>query len=159
MVYSRHEGPRKGPAIFLDAQPIHLRWLAPLSTRVEDERELDRLREDGHRVSRERKGWRVESSVEAVRATQLYRTLLHEIGHHVDRLEYHTRQDAGAEAADERFFARPHVEREAAAHRYADLWAANLRANRTIPFASIVKEDLRTEGIDPLWFGAASASE
>jgi len=153
MLYSRHEGLRKGPAIFLDAQPIHLRWLAPLSAGPEDERELQRLREDGHRVTRERKGWRVEGSVEAVRATQLYRTLLHEIGHHVDRLEYHAREDV----TDDRFFARPHVERETAAHRYADTWAAKLRVNRTIPFTSILKEDLRTEGIDPQWFGAASA--
>lgn len=90
---------------------------------------------------------RVESSLEAVRATQLYRTLLHEIGHHVDRLEYAAGADA---AADEQFFARPHIERETAAHQYADTWAANLRANRTIPFTSILKQDLRTEGIDPL---------
>jgi hypothetical protein len=157
MLYSRHEGLRKGPAISLDAQPIQLRWLAPLSARPEDERELERLREDGHRVTRERKGWRVEGSPESVRATQLYRTLLHEIGHHVDRLEYHALQGVtGAEAADDRFFARPHVERETAAHRYADTWAASLRANRTIPFKSILKEELRSEGIDPSWFGAAS---
>lgn len=156
MVYSRYEGLRKGPAIFLDAQLTHLRWLAPLSNRPEDERELERLREDGHRVTRERKGWRVEGATEAIRATQLYRTLLHEIGHHVDRLEYHARRkEVGDDATDEQFFARP-IEREAAAHRYADTWAATLRADRTIPFESILKEELGTEGIDPMWFGAAS---
>jgi hypothetical protein len=148
LIYSRDAGLRRGPAIFLDAQPVALRWLAPLSNRPEDERELERLRADGHRVTRERKGWRIEGSANAIRSTQLHRTLLHEIGHHVDRLEHD---------ADEAYFARPHVEREAAAHRYADTWAANLRADHTIPFASIVSEALRAEGIDPRWFGVTSA--
>lgn len=154
ILYSRNEGTRRGPAIFLDALPVALRWLLPRSKRPEDERELERLREDGHRVTRERKGWRIEGAADAIRATQLYRTLLHEIGHHVDRLEFFARHKDSA--ADEQFAARPHVEREDAAHRYADTWAATLRADRAIPFASIVKEGLRSEGIDPTWFGAAA---
>jgi hypothetical protein len=157
MIYTRDVGLRRGPAILLDAQPREMRWLQPLSTQPADERELERLREDGHSVTRERKGWWVEGSAEAIRATQLYRTLLHEIGHHVDRLEHLARhhKDAAAEATlDEQFFARPHVEREAAAHRYADTWAASLRASRAIPFASIVNDDLRAEGIDPAWFAS-----
>lgn len=156
MLYSRHEGLRHGPAIFLDAQPINLRWRVPLSARPEDARELERLRADGHRVTRERKAWRLESSVEAVRATQLYRTLLHEIGHHVDRLEYHAQhRRADGEVTDARFFARPNVEREDAAHRYADNWAKKLRTNQTIPFSSILTLDLQAEGIDPSWFAGS----
>jgi hypothetical protein len=105
----------------------------------------------------------VEASAHAIRTTQLYRTLLHEIGHHVGRLEYHARhKDTGHDAADELYFARPPAEREAAAHRYADSWASRLRANRIIPFAPILKgdpEDPEGEGLDPFWFGAGSLHE
>ena len=153
MIYSSSLGRGVGPAIFLEAQPADLRWIVPRSTRPEDDRELERLRGDGHKVVGVRRGWQIECSPVAIRATQLYRTLLHEIGHHVDRLEALERSES-----DDRFFARPHQEREAAAHRYADQWADRFRDGGIFPFAPTLKPDvLRRGGIAPEWFFASSS--
>lgn len=148
MIYSTSLGPRVGPAIFLEAQVAGLQWVFARSTRPEDEQELARARQDGHRVVRDRRGWRIESTTAAIRATQLYRTLLHEIGHHADRLASIERSESV-----ERFFARPYLEREAAAHRYADEWAGRLQASGVIPFAPRHALDaFRRDGLTSDWF-------
>jgi hypothetical protein len=148
MIYSTSLARVSGPAIFLEAQLAGLRWMFPLSTRPEDEQELDRLRRDGHKIDRDRRAWRIESSPDAIRSTQLYRTLLHEIGHHVDRLTHLRRS-----VSEDQFFARPSREREEAAHRYANHWAERLRASGNIPFARILKpEALRRDGLSEEWF-------
>jgi hypothetical protein len=147
MIYSSSLGRGAGPAIFLEAQLVDLRWIFPRSARPDDELELERLRGDGHRLTGVRRGWQIDSPPFAIRATQLYRTLLHEIGHHIDRLD--------TSESDDRFFARPHQEREAAAHRYADHWADRFRDGGIFPFAPTLKPDvLRREGIAPEWFFA-----
>jgi len=156
MIYSTSLARGYGPAIFIEAQGITLRWILPLSQRPEDEQELERLRDDGHRVTRERKGWRIDSSSDSIRATQLYRTLLHEIGHHVDRLQH---SSLTLPESDDRFFARPHLEREAAAHRYADEWASRLRRSDVIPFKPIIDAaKLRRSGLVPEWFAPRDTS-
>lgn len=40
---------------------------------------------DGHHVVRDRRCWNIRPNVASIRNTQLYRTVLHEIGHFVDR--------------------------------------------------------------------------
>lgn len=133
-----------GPAILLEAcrfaHPI--KWGLHLDP--DDQAELDRLREDGHSIERTKRNYLVTPTAETTRATQLYRTLLHEIGHWVDYLEKVLRPDApGLEEWDvlrDRYFARPTDEREAFAHAYADRMRARLLAVGIIPFAPILDE-------------------
>ena len=74
-------GPHESPAVILEAvDPLRPRcWSKSLPP--DWATELDRLRQDGHRITTTRHGHLVQSDLAAVRATQLYRTLPHEIGH------------------------------------------------------------------------------
>lgn len=131
---------KSGPAIFLEACGVGdiIDW--PTSLDSEDAAELDRLRLDGHDVSRVGKKHLVSPSLDAVRATQLYRTLLHEIGHWRDWLEkVEMPSDQGEDYSTlyDRYFARPKSEREAFAHRYADNLRATLEKKGVIPFPRI----------------------
>jgi len=134
---------RRGPAIFIEAVNIDraIRWSTALDP--EDAEELERLRTDGHTITREGKRYTISSSVAAVRATQLYRTLPHEIGHWFDWLTKVEEPFARGEkftSLSESYFARPNSEREAFAHRYADDLRRGLQAYGAIPFAQIEHE-------------------
>lgn len=128
---------KRGPAVFLEASVVGdtIKWSTSLDP--EDAAELNRLRLDGHHVSRVGSKQLVSTTLDAIRATQLYRTLPHEIGHWLDWLEKVERpsecgQDYGALADD--YWARPKSEREAFAHRYADDLRATLEKKGVIPF-------------------------
>ena len=132
--------------ICLEAQNINarLRWPRPLHP--DGMRELERLRIDGHHVVVGRREYVITSSLESIRATQLYRTLIHEIGHHVDQ----KRSKPGV------YKGRPWAQREAFAHRYAVHIQAHLRKTGKIPFESIRSPDMiRRHGLCPGWFGPA----
>jgi len=112
-----------GPTVFIEARDPEktLDW----STSLDPDRqlELDRLRRDGHVI--EQVGGRhvFHITLANIRATQLYRTLIHEIGHWVDwleKVERPTEQGGDYEALMDAYFSRPSKEREAFAHRYAD---------------------------------------
>jgi hypothetical protein len=98
-----------GAAVILEAQPTGLviPWTKSLSP--DRHRELGRLREDGHVVEETRRHYLIHTTPEAVRATQLYRTLLHEIGH---LLDYNRNAVV--------WVRRPTGEKEVFAHSYAD---------------------------------------
>lgn len=126
-----------GPMVFLEAIDASrpLEWSVGLDP--EDQAELDRLVADGHDVRRESGRWRIEISAASARATQLYRTLPHEIGHYVDWLTKVERASADLGTWDEReaaFFARPRQEREAFAHRYAEAVLRGPREAGFVPF-------------------------
>ncbi len=145
-----------GAAVLLDAcTTATIRWRKSLDP--DDQRELRRLADDGHRIVTERRHVAIERTWATCRNTILFRTLLHEIGHHVDyldRVERPSGEDFDAwSAMDEAFWARPVDEREAAAHRYATEAAARLRALGAIPFAPRIDPDaMRAEGLEPAWF-------
>ncbi|MFL0357419.1 hypothetical protein ACI5KX_13175 [Erythrobacter sp. GH1-10] len=127
----------KGPAIFLDAIEPDKVMVWSTSLDPDDSHELQRLREDGHTVLREGRRYRIAVSASSARHTQLYRTLLHEIGHWFDWLsKVEEPASKGGDWIDlERgYFARPKTEREAFAHRYADAQRALLEAKGIIPF-------------------------
>lgn len=130
----------RGPAIFLEAVDVQapVKWSARLDP--EDSAELERLRADGHRVERSGSRHIVTPDPESARATQLYRTLPHEIGHWFDWLEKVEAPAARGEDVDalsDRYFARPKSEREAFAHRYADTLRSLLEGQGAIPFPRI----------------------
>jgi hypothetical protein len=133
---------RLGPAIMLEAVDcsVKLKWRSALDP--DDQAELARLQDDGHRVSRKGQYHILSMTPESVRATQLYRTLLHEIGHWVDYLEKVERpaEKGAGEYAElsAAYFRRPNQEREAFAHRYADTTRARLMKFGVVPFDPIV---------------------
>jgi len=132
---------RAAPVLALEAinPDAKLEW--PLSLNPRDQQELDRLRVDGHQIYQERRCYRISMTPASVRATQLYRTLLHEIGHWVD---FNEKVLAPAllckvelELLSEAYFSRPYEEREAFAHNYAEARKAHLTKFGIIPFEHI----------------------
>lgn len=77
-----------GPGIYLEAQqfPRTDKW--PLSLTPDQDQELNRLRSDGHEITKSKRDYEITSSRESKRATQLFRTVPHEVGHYVDYLEF-----------------------------------------------------------------------
>jgi uncharacterized protein YjhX (UPF0386 family) len=76
-------GAFEGPAIILESQDISKPIIWKRSLDLETAIELERLKQDGHIVSQDKRAYIIERTLDSVRATQLYRTLLHEIGHWV----------------------------------------------------------------------------
>lgn len=137
-----------GAAIHLEAQAIDRvrRWCKSLCP--DDVQELERLVQDGHQVISERRHYVIHTNLEAIRATQLYRTLPHEVGHYVDYLNFEkTAED------DLLFWSKPTKDKEAFAHRYAvEFWKREKTAGH-IPFNRILnEEELIAEGLDLSWF-------
>ena len=141
-----------GPAVLLEAvnPDAKLEWSTSLQPDMVAE--LERLRSDGHLI--ERVGHRHDFSMtrESVRATQLYRTLLHEIGHWTDWLEkVETPCARGGDfsALSDAYFTRAQGEREAYAHRYADSLRVRLEREGAIPFAqSVAAKDKLIEQVN-----------
>ena len=83
----------------------------------------------------------IQTDEKSTRNTQLYRTIIHEVGHWVDYLEKVERPEAnGVESyavLNDRYFSRPRQEREAFAHRYADELGDKLKKFGLIPFDRI----------------------
>jgi hypothetical protein len=115
-------GRLSGAAVILEAQPngLVIRW--PKSLSPDRQKELERLREDGHQVQETRRHYLVHTTPQAVRTTQLYRTLLHEIGHLLD----YSRNAVGWDQ-------KAGLEKEVFAHNYADSLRRNLLKRGVIP--------------------------
>ena len=126
-VYSFGIDQLKGAAVVIEAQSVApIVW--PRSLDPEDQRELNRLRDDGHEVRATRNGWEVRVTPQSMRSTVLYRTLLHELGHHVD---YNL-------STEEQWRVKSRMEKEDFAHRYALELRERLSAAGHLPFAPIV---------------------
>ena len=115
-----------------------LKWETKLS--VDSQKELERLKADGHPLKLDGKSFIGDYEPENVRNTQLYRTLLHEFGHYVHYLrmvEHPTIQNEPLEdweLRNEKYFKVPLTEKERFAHRYADNLRQKLIENNIIPF-------------------------
>lgn len=103
--------------------------------------ELERLKSDGHGIRKSGKDHIIAPTLESCRATQLYRTFLHELGHWVDFLQKVERPAAlPANISDQylplldRFHKRPDKEKEQFAHSYADHLRCDLVLRRMLPF-------------------------
>jgi hypothetical protein len=135
---------QQSAAVIIESQRLApIRW--PLSLGLESRAELERLREDGHRIERTRRGHDIHPSSESMRNTVLFRTLLHEVGHHVD----FNRSDL------ETWWGKNSRVKEDYAHRFADMAMATLRDEGNAPFPPLQDFDaMRREGLDPVWFVA-----
>jgi hypothetical protein len=136
--FSVEIGKHCGPAVMLEANAISkpLRWSKSL--RPDYQAELERLKQDGHEVKTARSSHVITLSLDAVRSTQLYRTLLHEIGHHIDY------RRTGDEAWDR----KTSLEKESFAHGYADSMRQKLISQRVVPFERILDvKSLKRDGL------------
>lgn len=120
-------GKHRGRAIFIEAISLSkpMRWSKSMLPDVEIE--LKRLERDGHEITTTKRHHIVSSSPESVRATQLYHTLLHEIGHHID---YSRNPNA--------FDRKITHEKEVFADRYADTLREELHKKKVIPFERVL---------------------
>ncbi len=117
-------------AVIIEAIDIekHFYWEKSLSP--SQSIELEKLRQDGHRVTQDKRGYDICCSSDSVRNTQLYRTLYHEIGHWVQWQNTVLIPDGTAED----YYKIPQAEREVFAHRYADILHEKLLNQGVIPF-------------------------
>jgi hypothetical protein len=124
IVFYARIGAHLGCAIFIEAfNPSKpMRWSKSLTP--DRQEEMERLRGDGHEIITTRHGHKIDVNLESVRATQLYRTLLHEIGHSVDN-------DCDPNAFDR----KSSLEKETFAHQYAEKLRERLVRFGIIPFA------------------------
>jgi len=157
MSYASDLGDYSGPAVFLEAQrPVtSIRWPKDLSP--EETRELERLRQDGHRISTDRRSHSIHTTLESCRSTMLYRTLPHEIGHYVDYQRIVLRPadsgQASVESLEDRYWSRPDDEREVFAHRYAAEVRERMQKMGQLPFPRLLSgESMVQDGLERSWF-------
>jgi hypothetical protein len=139
----------QGPAIVIDAVDLKRPFRFGKKLGPEGLAELKRLESDGHRFRVGDTRNTIEPTLDACRATQLYRTFVHELGHWVDFLEKversamvrsHTDFDRYASLL-ERFHSRPSTEKESFAHRYADRMRTQFIDSGLIPFARLLDRE------------------
>ena len=133
-----------GSAIYLEAQEINVSIRLSRKQSLEGQKELRRLRQDGHHIEETKREYVVTPSEDSIRNTLLYRTLLHEVGHWVqydrETLTTETALWPDLDVAYDLYFAKPSIEREQFAHRYADEMSAQLRKTGAIPFAPMLQD-------------------
>lgn len=143
-VFQFELAPHAGSAIVLEAQHLEPTvWRNSLAPG--DQRELDRLQADGHQIRKDRRTIEIRPTPAALRNTVLYRTLLHELGHHVDYRRF---------SADE-WESRPSLEKEDYAHRYATEIFTALQHAGAAPFGPQPDHAMRqAHGLNDPWFHA-----
>lgn len=100
-------------------------------------RELERLREDGLEIEVTKREYIIKQTLDSVRNTQLFRTLLHEIGHNNDPKPVE----------------RASQEKEDYAHKFAEKMRSKLILEGSIPFPRIFnKESILDCGMKTEWF-------
>ncbi|MFT3733831.1 MAG: hypothetical protein QM776_02155 [Rhodocyclaceae bacterium] len=137
-----------GSAIIIESQSVDgIKWGKSLTP--EDAKELRRLRSDGHEVTVGRRAILISPTSMSLRNTVLYRTLLHEIGHHLDYSR--TELEAWAQKTT--------LLKEDYAHGYAEEQANKMRLAGVIPFPSkLDAESLAKDNLKQEWFAPESSS-
>lgn len=133
------------PAIILESINPNkaIKWPKTLS--LEGQKELNRLIDDGHKVTTTKRHHILHSTPESIRSTQLYRTLPHEIGHYKHFLEMVGELEDSPESEtyeeyeqrEERYHKLSKDIKEKYAHRFADQFREKMIAAGVIPFARI----------------------
>ena len=161
LAYFADFGGTTGPAIILEAHPVNDAFDLPRSQTPDSSAEVERLRADGHTIADERRSWRVQTTLNSVRNTQLFRTLPHEVGHYVQFDREVRREAAGDDTAllklHDMYFTKPLREKEDFAHRYAHEFYETARAAGRLPFERLVNlERIERLGLDAAWFGVST---
>lgn len=144
LAYYAEINENEGPAIFLESVNINksMKWDKSLSQ--DRQLELERLYLDGHKVTIGKKYINIELTKESVRNTQLYRTLLHELGHWVDYKQSVKEKSDKTNNGDsylyywELYDKKSSLEKETFAHKYAEKVYEKLLGIGVIPFDRII---------------------
>ncbi len=105
---------------------------------IDRQKELERIKNDGFEIVETKRSFEIDLSLENVRNTQLYRTLLHEIGHYVQYCE-----------DEEKFDRLPSCEKEVFAHNFAAKMKIELEQKGLIPFPrQFFDESFTQNGLD-----------
>ncbi|EGF90906.1 hypothetical protein ABI_23180 [Asticcacaulis biprosthecium C19] len=160
MAYWAEFGRHSGTSVVIEAQPLDYSYRLKKDVGPGFAKELDALRRDGHRIETTSRYIEISCPPEAIRATQLFRTLPHEIGHHLDycqKVEDRYDRDEG-ELRDltSLYFARPQREREAFADRYADEVMGVFRRQNIVPFPPLPNRGEEKLNADWFYFDTAS---
>lgn len=141
LVYSFDFEGEYQPAIVLEAQNLtkSYKWTKFLSP--ENQLEFQRLLKDGHQITETKRHFIIQSSLESIRNTQLYRTFFHEWGHYVQFLRFMEgfNEEKDEEAYDHQwrlYHKIPKQDKEAFAHRYATKLKEALHKQSLIPFST-----------------------
>ncbi|WP_159664882.1 hypothetical protein [Andreprevotia sp. IGB-42] len=131
-----------GTAILIEAQSlVSLAWSNHVT--VEQERELARLQSDGHLITRSRRKVELTPNVPAMRNTVLFRSMLFEIGNHIDF----------ARTGPDEWQRRPASQKKDFAHRHASECYQRLSRAGHVPFAAIIDAaSLAQDGLRREWF-------
>lgn len=100
-------GETSGPAILLEAVNPEKSMKWGTSLEPDDMRELELLEREGHAIRRERKAIYIGMDTPSVRNTQVRRSFIHEVGHHVDYMRN-----------PETFASKTKIQKEAFANAY-----------------------------------------
>lgn len=111
------------PAIILESVKNGSKFRWSRKADIDRQKELERLRNDDFEIIETKRSFEIDLTLEKVRNTQLYRTLLHEIGHYVQFCE-----------DEEKFNHLPTAEKEVFAHNFADKLKLELEQKGLIPF-------------------------
>ncbi len=126
------------PVIILEAVKQNSKFSRSRKLDIDSQKELQRLRDDGFDFTETKRSFETILTIEKVRKVQLYRTLLHEIGHYYQFL---TNID--------NFDNIPSSEREVFAHRFAHELKIKLEKQEIIPFSRKFDEkSLSYSGLD-----------
>lgn len=135
------------PAIILEALDYTKTLKMSRKMNPEKQQEFERLKVDGHDFKAGKREYVARLTIENVRKTQLYRTLLHEIGHYV-----HYRNSVGPfdddveltsiEERIEQHHRLTERVKEDYAHRYAEETRRRLIDEKIIPFQRMVSPEV-----------------
>ena len=160
LAYFADFGRVQGPAIIIEAMRLNEVFEYPLSLPPDAAAELDRIREDGHVVTKDngRRTWRVETTPDSVRHTQLYRTVPHEVGHLVHYVRDVIKASGGDRIEERRlddlYFTKPSREKEDFAHRYAREFYERVCREGRVPFDRMIDlARIKRLGLKASWFG------
>ena len=140
LIYSYEFEKEYYPAIIIEAVDYNKKINWSKSQSIDDRREFERLKSDGHQFVESKRDFTASLEIENVRNTQLYRTLPHEIGHYIhywNNVEKHNTDDEDFEEwnkRDEKFSHIPKIEKEKYANKYADELLKKLEKEKLVPF-------------------------
>lgn len=143
LIYSYEYNDDYYPAIIIEAVEHSTKFRFPKKQSVEDKNEFDLLKKDGLSFVLGKREHIAEITPEKVRNIQLYRTLLHEIGHYNHYLEVVERpgtEDEDFEMWEKRndfYFSIKQNEKEVFANKYAARVKSSLTDKGVIPFKKI----------------------
>lgn len=119
----------EGRTIILEAMQPNCTWRWNKSLTPAGQEEFERLQKAGHNIRSTQRYHVITPSIDSIRHTQLYHTLLHEIGHHVDE-----------KRNPDLFDRKGSGQKEVYAHRYADKLRTKLEKFAILPFLRILSE-------------------